>query len=518
MMTDLQQADAVRLLSAGKVNDSRHFPECMICGKEVERNTGRVWRDPRGQHSGCNGAHILCLKIAAGYVDAPAETVEVEPGDTSALEAAKALPKLVGTGTTGDFVLQHQETADADGFSHVSKIWRDQCLSFDEARDKLTLDNDRMIDVRAPMSDWRAVVADNGRFAFQFCPQSQQGKRHARYDGGAFEPTEFALRRMMSDFKLPQGWVEMIHPKARDEKRTGEYAPLYEVNQGDHQRFADLMQATIFDRKRFNAKHRKDRLWRGRDDGTLRACLSDRYTIINNNWYLAFIESLIGKDALVSHWRGDGDSMRFNVLVPDSVRDTDDGEYGGMISCGNSEIGSGSLYALPSLFRAICMNGCIWDQTKGVKHKFRHVGDERTRRAEVVEILTASINAQLGTDGEAGAWDETIQRFLRLEDRSMGDVPVANVIAQVQADHGNVVRRKDLTVLAQAFRTERQATAKGLVNALTRAGQKLPNARWFEYDSLGGHFLTQSQEDWGKLLDNARKFDEAKLEKLAIAV
>ena len=53
------------------------------------------------------------------------------------------------------------------------------------------------------------------------------------------------------------------------------------------------------------------------------------------------------------------------MLIPDTIREESDSDYGGMLSIGNSEIGERRISSMPSIFRAICMNGCIWDQTAG---------------------------------------------------------------------------------------------------------------------------------------------------------
>ncbi len=46
-----------------------------------------------------------------------------------------------------------------------------------------------------------------------------------------------------------------------------------------------------------------------------------------------------------------------------------------MVSVSNCEIGKRALGSLPSLFRAICMNGCIWGQAYGEKIKVVHRGE-----------------------------------------------------------------------------------------------------------------------------------------------
>ncbi len=67
----------------------------------------------------------------------------------------------------------------------------------------------------------------------------------------------------------------------------------------------------------------------------------------------------------LSHWRGDADTLWGNVLIPDTIRQESDSDYGGMVSIGNSEIRERRITSRPSVFRAICFNGCIWDREAG---------------------------------------------------------------------------------------------------------------------------------------------------------
>ena len=110
----------------------------------------------------------------------------------------------------------------------------------------------------------------------------------------------------------------------------------------------------------------KKNLIRLRNDGTLRAVLSEQYAILDNRWFLEVLRRLI-PDGLVSHFRSpDGcDSIFGNILIPDSMRAETDSDYGGMLAFGNGETGSRKLSTCPSIFRAICRNGCIWDEVKG---------------------------------------------------------------------------------------------------------------------------------------------------------
>lgn len=484
MTTTERQREMQRNLQVGKPNLKAPFPQCCCCGGEVPKAHGLVWQDDDGpvqaEGKAWSGGHLHCLKTAAG-----------------------TLNRIKGSGRTGDVVLNNQELGTDHGFEHVSATWLRKCLNYDQARESLTIDAARMTDIRCPMDCWLPTVNGKGVFALQFRPTAEYRKQYVKHDGAEFVPNEYALGRLLSAFGL-SGMSDMIYPSRT---RKGETEVLYNTQPDDHYRFAEHLNATIFNADRFPAQNRGERLWRSRDDGTMRACLSGQYAILGNRWFLDHVAKLI-PGGVVSHWRGDGDSMRFNVLVPDTLREADDSDYGGMVSCGNSEIGNGRLYTLPSVFRAICMNGCIWDRQEGIKHTWVHKGTIDTDH--VGEIIATSIQQQLGL------FNESIEQFLRLEERKLS-VPLANVFAQLYTEYPQVFKR-DLPIIASAYRDEPQLSAKGVVMALTRAGQQLPNSRWYDYDVIGGTIARQSAGEWSAFVNRADAFDEKKLEKLAIAL
>ena len=108
------------------------------------------------------------------------------------------------------------------------------------------------------------------------------------------------------------------------------------------------------------------------DDGgnqVVRYIASERYGVIDNKDVMEIIgKSLPGGwgDSLASHAWNDGDSMIGNVLVPDYVKNRPDSEYGVGISFRNSETGRFRFEISPFLFRAICLNGCIWGRSNAV--------------------------------------------------------------------------------------------------------------------------------------------------------
>lgn len=117
--------------------------------------------------------------------------------------------------------------------------------------------------------------------------------------------------------------------------------------------------------KKFTVRTRND------DDGkqVIRYVASERYGVINNDTVMDIISSSLPGgwgDSLASHAWNDGDSMIGNVLIPDYIKNRPDSEYGIGISFKNSEIGRYRFEICPFLFRAICLNGCIWGRSNSV--------------------------------------------------------------------------------------------------------------------------------------------------------
>jgi hypothetical protein len=125
------------------------------------------------------------------------------------------------------------------------------------------------------------------------------------------------------------------------------------------------LETRLQESKKFTVRTRND------DDGNqvVRYVASERYGVINNDTVMDIISGALPGgwgDSLASHAWNDGDSMIGNVLLPDYIKTRTDSEYGIGISFKNSEIGRYRFEICPFLFRAICLNGCIWGRSNSV--------------------------------------------------------------------------------------------------------------------------------------------------------
>jgi hypothetical protein len=231
-------------------------------------------------------------------------------------------------------------------------------------------------------------------------------------------------------------------------------------------------------------------------DGTCRAFVTDKYAPIDNRWYLEVLSEFI-PGGRFSHWRGDEDSIYGNILIPDTIMDygADDSDYGGMISIGNCEIGTRRISQTPSLFRAICMNGCIWGQTSGEKIRRVHRGNINLDNLKLEIAQNIQQQIPLLAPG--------IKKFLGTRSMEIGKASAKGVIASVSSDY-KLSKREATEFLEQYVTLEAQnSNLFGVINGLTRAGQVFDNKTWVRLDEIAGNLLDTSADRWSTILRRA---------------
>lgn len=369
----------------------------------------------------------------------------------------------IGAGNGGAFVktLVNGETGEVgfqDGF-HVHKSWFRQCQTFDQVMESITKSESEREDKIIPLSEITPVVGNGGKFAFEI--GSEQ-----------YIPTDWALTQFSGRLNLPSSTVirEL-------------------VNQED----ADWEDADVAVRIAKNAMRRadKDKKYRLRTykDGTLRAFVTDKYAPIDNRWYMETLNDIL-PGSVYSHWKGNDDTIYGNVLLPDSIMDygqDDDSDYGGMLSIGNCEIGRRRVSQRPSVFRSICMNGCIWDQVHGEMINQRHMG-----KIDLVELrkrITDNIERQLKLVPNA------VRKFISTRDLKVEGSMKATLAAVCIKNR--IERKHSQEILSQFVEFEKDhRNLFGIINAITRAGQKFTSEEWVKMDELGGQLAGTEQAEW----------------------
>ena len=353
-----------------------------------------------------------------------------------------------------------------DGW-HIHKDWYAKTHDYSFAFDSIESARGNRVEHTEEMKYIRAKNVDG---KFSICVKDD-----------CFEATEWALGQLSMKIEIPSSTIlrEMNRVESPDNMHVDTMVMLFN-NYARH----------INQEKKFRL--------RTYTDGTLRAFLTEKYAIIDNRWVMEVLQSLLPEGRL-SHWRSDEDTLYGNILIPDSMIEStdDDGDYGCMVSIGNCEIGKRRLSQTPSIFRSICMNGCIWGGKMGVTLNKRHSGE--IDYSELSKLMAENIAEQLKLNSTI------MDAFLTTMKYGFNGVPAECVIAAVCKDKKlNTTESAEILSQFNDFEKHHQ-TLFGVINAITRAGQEFNASRWVELDSIGGD-LMNSTKSWDKYLTIARTY------------
>lgn len=412
--------------------------------------------------------------------------------------------KVLGTKRgeySGDYVLENLEMGTDKGFSKVADYWLENgCMTFDKGRELLDEQQSHIEDFRTSLSQWECVSDDDGvKFRNKETDQKYKPTEHAITN-------ICAIGRGMSTWAVRSMMDAIPHPTKKDDDGESVVIDGGQRTKEDYDVLRDYINVHLFNSERVDQN--KTRLIRTWDDGTMRALLSKDYIIVNNGWYLDILEEII-PGGLLSHWRGDADTIYGNVLIPDTIRQEDDSDFGGMLSIGNSEIGTRRISSRPSVFRAICMNGCIWNQEKGK-------GINKIHRGKNIDFQQLKLEIKQNLEAQIPLLPDGIQRVLGIKAYGCGDTPMVNCIAQVGIDFS--LQKKQIEAVYDGYLQEintighkEAKTAYGLMNAITRAGQTFSNKDWLKCDEIGGQIAYMTENHWEKFRNRAGNLSDKQL-------
>ena len=396
---------------------------------------------------------------------------------------------IEGKGNQGQFVHAGQDMASKQGFGNVSKLWYDKTISYDDGMELLEHD-------RGHRQDY---LVTRGQMQFDVRPVDGRIRFGVEIDDQFYVPTDHALKLMVSKSCNGKGtgFVKSLVDNLYDAKENVKI----ERDMQDAQTVLTIIRNGIR-RTPVDTKFKV----RCHDGGSMRAFLSEKYAEVDNRWYLDQIKNIVPGGRL-SHWRGDSDTIFGNVLIPDTIREEDDSDYGGMVSIGNCEIGKRNVMSLPSLFRAICMNGCIWEQTEGFEIKVRHIGE--------IDLDALSVKIRDNIEKQIPLIPMGIERLLGIRAKGTDGIPVKNLIAATAQTH-KVDKRGASAILTAWVADESKIAPEArslfdIVNSVTRAGQSLDNKSWVDYDKLGGTLMNYTDRQWTKLKGLAEGYDDKDL-------
>lgn len=365
----------------------------------------------------------------------------------------------------------------ADG-THVHKDWWAKTESYDTVLEKTQNAIDNREDVMVKAGELACTI-ENDAMVFTTA------------DGRSFMPTDHCLEQFSIRTKVPSASV------LRELRKLDGY---------------DDQDASVMAHIGNNALRRidpdKEFRLRTYTDGTARAFVTDKYAPIDNRWYLEVLREFL-PDGRFSHWKGDEDTIYGNILLPDSIMDygqDDDTDYGGMVSIGNCEIGKRRISQTPSLFRAICMNGCIWGQTSGKDISKVHRGK--------IDLDVLKVKIAENIEYQLSILPDGIRKFLDTRAETMGDANAKGVIAAVAADY-KLSKKQATETLEQYLAHETHEHNKfGVINAVTRAGQVFDNESWVRLDEVGGMLMDLSASRWTNILARSQTYTDKDYEKV----
>lgn len=365
----------------------------------------------------------------------------------------------------GSWVFTQQGVAADKGFRNVSQFWYPQTKSFDEGIEQVARE---------------AQTREDIKFSPKNLTFHNDGSMTVGIDGRMFKPTEHASRQLCNWLGVPQTMWTHYHG-------------------GDADDLAVLNHAFENGRKKISADSPdKELLFRTYQDGTLRAVLSTSYSIVDNQWYLEILKELLPEGRLSHFDFSNADTIYGAVLIPDTLRKESDSDYGGLLDISNCEIGTRTVSQTPSLFRAICMNGCRWGEVGGVEMKKRH-------RGVILETLRMMIANNVNT--QIPLLTNHIDTFLGMRNWK-NTSPIENIFASIAKNNQlgyDVVRS-----FAQEWMTHsKENTAFGVVDAITRGCQQHSADVWDTCNGIAGSILMKGTKGWDSI-NNVANSMEAK--------
>ena len=349
-------------------------------------------------------------------------------------------------------------------------------ISFSDAIDKVLDERRERQDIQIPISKFSLSLNADGNEIV------------GTIDGQDYVPTEHCLKQMATWMGVSHAVLKQYMNPVLNQNGTVKY----ERDQTDLELLVALFKNGVRD-SRIDPK--KEFKFRTYNDGTLRAMLSDRYAIIDNVWYLEHLANVFkaigGDEPGFVHWRGNADTLYGNLLIPDSIRKENDSDYGGMISVSNCEIGKRRLSLLPSVFRGICTNGCIF----GLKRLANRISQVHRGDVNLTKLATSIHD---GVDELIPMFASGIDKFVAMQDLKLEAMP-SNMIAQIAQDHkltpgGN---GQAVAVASQFANYEKDSrNLFGIVNAITRAAQDYNPSEHVRLDEIAGVLMDHTEHSW----------------------
>jgi hypothetical protein len=213
-------------------------------------------------------------------------------------------------------------------------------------------------------------------------------------------------------------------------------------------------------------------LLRGKDEW-VRAFLSADYVAYNNAHIAETVKELLrGAGVAVKSFVVE-ETHLFLKILSDEIADSGAGLKAG-IMIGNSEVGQGSVSVEPFVYRLLCTNDFIVTQEKSFRHAHIHLTASEMRRRMADAISDAFKIAA-----------SVLDAFLLTREQPVAD-PVETIR---QLAESRKMSQKFADEVVSSYAAEPEPSRFGVINAFTRAAQKLGPLQRIEVERLAGTLI-----------------------------
>ena len=252
-------------------------------------------------------------------------------------------------------------------------------------------------------------------------------------------------------------------------------------------------------------------------DGGVRAFLSDKYRRIDNADVAETVLPLIGQIDGMEVMSCEITETRMYIKAVNHRIETDvkigDTVQSGLIIT-NSEVGMGSVSISPLIYRLVCTNGMVAQDTGAAVRKY-HIGRQNTADYDYNIYSDATIEADNRAlmmkiqDSVKAAMDQAV--FARIVDqmREASEARIEPVtvpaVVELASSKFGITQNESEGVLGHLIGGG-ELSLYGLSNAVTRYAQDVGSYdRSTELEATGYKILTMSPKLWGAILSQARK-------------
>lgn len=238
-----------------------------------------------------------------------------------------------------------------------------------------------------------------------------------------------------------------------------------------YRRLPDQLRAMI-------ANHDFDRLGdsafllRGKNEW-VRAFLSSDYVTYNNSHVAETVKALLDGGPVSVRSFVLEETHLFLKIISDEIVDRDSGLKAGVM-IGNSEVGTASISIEPFVYRLTCTNDLVVSKEQSFRHSHTRLTVDELRKGTALAISIAFKVASSALD-----------QFLKTREELVPD-PVETIRQLAEA---RKLSRKFADEVASSYAVEPEPTRFGVINAFTRAAQKLGPLQRIEIERFAGTLI-----------------------------